>query len=1215
MPPSGDRDAIDVRLLGTFDVTCGGRVLEIGSPKQRALLAMLVLHLNRVVPLDVLVEELWGDRRLASASASAQTLVSRLRRSLSEICPDESVLCLRGREPGYVLETNPSHVDANRFDDLCARGRDALGRGEAEAAATCLQQALDLWRGPALADLSDRRFAQLEAARLDEARLAAIEELTEAELALGRPAEALVRLESHVADHPLRERPWGQLMIALYRLGRQADALRAYQRVRRTLRDELGLEPTPALRQLEEQILRQSPELEGPGTPSPVRAARSDGRTPGTGRPEDTVVFLFTDIEASSRRWEGDQDAMAQDLGRHDELVRGAVEDGRGRVFADTGDGLCAAFSTASDAVVAAIGAQRALLTQNWNSPVPLRVRMAIHAGAAEPRGGNYVGPTLNRAARLLSLGSGGQVLCSQATADLLQDHLPAEVSLLDLGEHALADLSRPERVFQVAHPDLPATFPALRSPGRRRHNLPTSLTSFVGRARELDDVRDLLKASRLVTLTGVGGGGKTRLALEAVTGVLDAFPDGVWLVDVGPLQDPAVLTSTVAGVLGVATTGLGGSPDALLDRLHEHLQGKRALLVLDNSEHLVEAAADLVHSLLAACPGLSVLVTSREIFGLGGEVAWRVPPLSLPDSAALEDLEASDAVALFCERARTAQPGFGLTPVNAAAVAQICRRLDGIPLALELAAARIRVLGAHDLAGRLDQRFRVLTGGTRTAVSRHQTLRATMDWSYQLLPAAEQAVLRRLAVFPGSFDLGAAEAVATCGELPGAQEGVEVLDLLSGVVDKSLVGVESEGVEVRYRLLEIVREYANERLAEAGEGNAARRRHRDFFLALAATQEDPHDRTRNWSTGNWIRLADTEHHNFGAALEWSFTEGDDEAAIGLAAALWRYWWWARPLEGCDWLVRALPGPVGAVTPERLEALIGRGVLLPRSGRAPIGDGEELLRDVVRLGLEAGEEGEVARARYFLGELALSRGAPAEAEPLLEAALEAFGSMHAPFSAAWCHHALGWMAMARGERRQAQEHFESILEVTRRHVAAELLRVHAVAGLAPLAALAGEPEHAEALADDGVTVARHLPAPGFLVMALTRAGETALLCGRRPRTILREVLGLLVDLGTRAWVDEVLEMAALVCEADGDADAAARLLGAAGARSDHQGRVLSAEVNGCSERLVKALGSDAFAELEAGGRCMPAGEALSFALSRMEEAGGEASGSGQGDTR
>ncbi|MGH9002205.1 MAG: AfsR/SARP family transcriptional regulator, partial [Acidimicrobiia bacterium] len=749
MLPSGQSDAVDFRILGTFEVAVGQGVLEIGSPKQRALLAMLVLHLNRVVPLDVLVEELWGERPLASASASIQTLVSRLRRSLSDISPDEAGLCLRGREPGYVLEADPVQVDANRFEDLAARGRAALGRGEAEAAASALQQALDLWRGPALADLADRRFARLEASRLEESRLGVIDELSEAELALGRPAQAVVRLESHLADHPLRERAWGQLMVALYRLGRQADALRAYQKLRRTLRDELGLEPTPALRQLEEQILRQSPDLEGPPSAGVVGTPRGEGHT--AGRPEDTVVFLFTDIEASSRRWEGDQDAMAGDLARHDELVRGAVEGGRGRVFADTGDGLCAAFATASGALMAALDAQRALLAQEWSSPVPLRVRMAIHAGSAEPRGDNYVGPTLNRAARLLSLGFGGQVLCSQATADLLQDHLPGEVSLLDLGEHALANLSRPERVFQVAHPDLPASFPSLRSPGRRRHNLPTALTSFVGRARELEDVRDLLRSSRFVTLTGVGGGGKTRLALEAVTGVLDTFPDGVWLVDVGALQDPALLTSTVAGALGVMTTGLGASPDALLKRLSEHLQPRRMLLVLDNSEHLVGEAAGLLNALLASCPGLTVLVTSREIFGLAGEVAWRVPPLSLPDAeaATLEDLEGSDAVALFCERARSAQPGFGLSPVNAAAVGQICRRLDGIPLALELAAARIRVLGAHDLAARLDQRFRVLTGGARTAVSRHQTLRATMDWSHQLLPVAEQALLRRLAVFP----------------------------------------------------------------------------------------------------------------------------------------------------------------------------------------------------------------------------------------------------------------------------------------------------------------------------------------------------------------------------------------------------------------------------------------------------------------------------------
>ena len=663
MPSSGVQATVDFRLLGTFEVAAGTQVVKIGSPKQRALLAMLVLHLNRVVPLDVLVDELWGDRLPASASASVQTLVSRLRRGLSDIGGGHDEVRLLGREPGYVLEADPGQVDAQRFEEHAARGREAQSRGELKVAAESFEQALGLWRGPALADLCDLRFAQLEATRLEEARLTVVEDLAETELGLGRPAQALTRLEPHVAEHPLRERAWGQLMVALYRLGRQAEALRAYQRLRRVLGDELGLEPTPALRQLEEHILLQRAELEGPQPSVALSSPATTVHPSNPARPEDTVVFLFTDIEASTRRWEGDREAMAADLARHDDLVRGAVAEERGRVFADTGDGLCAAFPTAGAGLEAALAAQRRLLAQEWHSPAPLGVRMALHAGAAEPRGDNYVGPTLNRTARLLSLGFGGQVLCSQAAADLLQDRLPPDVSLLDLGEHVLADLSRPERVFQVLHPALPAEFPSLRSSGRRRHNLPAALTSFVGRARELDEVRALIRGARLVTLTGVGGSGKTRLALEAAARLLDDFPDGVWLVDVGTLKDPALVPATAATALGVLATGLGSSPNALLERLYEHLQRRRMLIVVDNCEHLIEEVAGFVLDLLSACPGVSTLATSREILGLPGEVTWRVPTLSLPEteSVTVEDLGSSDAVALFCERARSCQPGFGL--------------------------------------------------------------------------------------------------------------------------------------------------------------------------------------------------------------------------------------------------------------------------------------------------------------------------------------------------------------------------------------------------------------------------------------------------------------------------------------------------------------------------------------------------------------------------
>ncbi|HEV3364577.1 MAG TPA: BTAD domain-containing putative transcriptional regulator, partial [Acidimicrobiia bacterium] len=454
-----------MRLLGVFEVAAGGRVLEIGSPKQRRLLALLAVNLNRPVPLDVIVDVLWPDGPPASAHSTLQSLVSRLRMELGA-----EGTRLRLREAGYVLEADPGQVDARRFEDRASQGRDAAARGDPERAAELFGEALGLWRGPALADLADTDPFRPEAVRLEEARLGVVEDLAEAELALGRPAPALARLEPHVEANPLRERAWGQRMVALYRLGRQADALRAYQGLRRLLGEELGLEPTPALRQLEQQILVQSPELD----PLPPQA-------PAAREAAETEAFLFTDIEASTRRWEGDQDAMARDLGRHDLLLSQAVESAGGHVFSHTGDGLCAAFPTASAALSAALAGQQALLAAEWAGTAPLRVRMAVHAGAAERGGGTYLGPTLNRTARLLALASGGQVLCSQAGAELARDRLPRGVTLLDLGEHRLADLSRPERVYQLLHPDLPASFPPLRSPETRRHNLPLSLSSFVG--------------------------------------------------------------------------------------------------------------------------------------------------------------------------------------------------------------------------------------------------------------------------------------------------------------------------------------------------------------------------------------------------------------------------------------------------------------------------------------------------------------------------------------------------------------------------------------------------------------------------------------------------------------------------------------------------------------------------------------------------------------
>ena len=1193
---AGGESRIEFRLLGVFEVASGRRTLVIGSPKQRRLLALLIVNLNRPVPIDVILDVLWPDGPPASAQSTLQSLVSRVRTELGS-GDTAGGARLRLREAGYVLEAEPDQVDVNRFNDRASRGRDALARGDSGGAAELFAEALGLWRGAALADLADADPFRPEATRLEEARLGVVEDLADAELDLGRPVQALARLEPHVEANPLRERAWGQRMLALYRLGRQADALRAYQSLRRLLSEDLGLEPTPALRQLEQQILQQSSELEI----SPPKAG-------ATREPAETETFLFTDIEASTRRWEGDQDAMARDLARHDELLRQAAELAGGHVFSHTGDGLCAAFSTASAALAAALAGQRALLVTPWAGAAPLRVRMAVHAGAAERGGGTYLGPTLNRTARLLALAAGGQVLCSQAAAELARDRLPTGVTLLDLGEHRLADLSRPERVYQLVHPELPSAFPPLRSEATRRHNLPVALNSFVGRGRDLEQLDGLLVGSRLLTLTGVGGAGKTRAALELAARNLDRFPDGAWLVELSRVRDPALVPAEVAGALGMLSGAPSEGPTALEEWLGECLVPRRLLLVLDNCEHLVEAAARLAHLVLSGAPEITILATSREMLGLPGEVVFPLPPLSLPaaNATSLDELAASDAVSLFCERARAAQPGFGLSEANSAAVAQICRRLDGIPLALELAAARLRVLGAQQVAQRLDQRFQLLTEGGRTATERHHTLRAAIDWSYDLLPESEQATLRRLSVFPGTFDLEAAEAVV--GDVstePGL--GFPVLDLISRLVEKSLVLAEDSGEQVRYRLLETLRDYGAFRLAEAGETEASRRRHRDFFLSLADDWFKQSGAVAFRWTEPWTRGGETEQDNYRAALEWSIASGEHGPAIRMLAALWPYWWYAGQVDLRSWLERVVLPANWSDDPLQLHVLVALALKVEEEG-----DGRRavtLSQQALELGRRLGDRDGTALARLILGIRLLGVGERQEAQQMLENVLADIGTEGVPAVFGFAHHDLGWIAMGEGDAMRARAHFEQALKAagqTERD--GSCLKVHCLAALAPVAALTGEAERARTLAAEAVTDARLLRLRRIIVMTLVRAAETAVMTGdhEEARALVRELLAVLAEIGSRRWVADGVELAALVLEQGEQSQPAARLMGACAAIRSALGepagglRALAGTVQACHERLAATLGTEGLREHEMTGADLSTEGAVAYALEWLE---------------
>ncbi len=727
-----------------------------------------------------------------------------------------------------------------------------------------------------------------------------------------------------------------------------------------------------------------------------------------------TITFLFTDIEGSTRRWDAQRAAMSGALARHDALLRAAIEGRGGAVFKTVGDAFCAAFGSAAAALAAAVDAQRALAAEDWSafgadadadaggarapedpgSPAAfatLRVRMALHTGHAEARDGDYFGPPLNRAARLLSTGHGGQVLLSQTAFDLARDDLPAGASLRDLGEHRLKDLFRPERIFQLVAPGLPADFPALKTLDSRPNNLPVQPTSFVGRETEAAAVKARLSGARLLTLTGVGGTGKTRLALQVAADVLDDYPDGVWFVDLAPIVDPALVAQAAASAMGVAEQ----PGRTLAATLAEHLRGKRALVVLDNCEHVIEAAAALAAELVRSTADVRVLATSREALGVAGEANYAVSTLSVPEvgaavatAADLQALTQYEAVRLFIDRAVAVKSDFAVTNANAPAVAGICQRLDGIPLAIELAAARVKHMPPEQILARLDQRFRLLTGGGRDRLPRQQTLAAAIEWSHGLLDEAEQAVFRRLAVFRGGWTLEAAEAV--CGGEP--VEDWEVVDVLLRLVDKSLVVMGEAGGAARYRFLETVREYARERLIAAGEREAYRERHVAYFVTRLAALGEIEDAGGDDPEGNPERVlaqmrADNE--NLSAAVIRACDAANTDAAVRLGAGLWRYW---RDTAQCT---------AGSRLLRRVLAVERATDLRPR-----------------------------AFAHYGLGVLLIYLRDPG-AETALTQAMAVFQASGDRVRESWCLNDLGIIATHRQDFATAEAFFEASLAVKR----------------------------------------------------------------------------------------------------------------------------------------------------------------------------------------
>ncbi len=602
--------------------------------------------------------------------------------------------------------------------------------------------------------------------------------------------------------------------------------------------------------------------------------------------PTGVVTFLFTDIEASTRMLEEHRAAAGPALARHHELLLEAVEAANGVVFETVGDAVYAAFTKPADGLIAATAIQRAMEAADWGEIGRMRVRIAVHTGAVETRGDHYFGSALFECARLQALAHGGQTITSAATAALATAGLPPDIALRPMGRHRLKDLDQPMEVVQVNGAGLQDQFPPLRASTSIPNNLPTETTAFVGRDDDLARVAELMEQSRLVTLLGPGGTGKTRLAIQSAALQLDRFPDGVWLVELAPITQPELVITEIADTWGLRA-GEGATIEEVVTTF---LSSRHLLLVVDNCEHVRETAANLLNGLLRSAPKVSVVATSRESLGVPGETAYRVPALGLPDADASDAQAASsDAVRLFVDRVRAARPDFTVGDADLAAIVRVCRRLDGMPLGLELAAARLRTLSPAELADRLDTSFRILSGGgSKTALPRQRTLQATIDWSHDLLSAAERAVFRRLAVFSGGFDLAAAESV-TCGD---GVEDWEVLDHLNSLVDKSLVlraggMTEQAGAASRFRLLAPVAEYARDALIAAGQADATRLAHARYYAGVAR-QAEPH--IRGHDQLEWSRRLDTDLDNLRAAVISLRERGEIEACLDLCFDLYMYW-------------------------------------------------------------------------------------------------------------------------------------------------------------------------------------------------------------------------------------------------------------------------------------------------------------------------------------
>lgn len=962
--------------------------------------------------------------------------------------------------------------------------------------------------------------------------------------------------------------------------------------------------------------------------------------------PTGTITYLFTDVEGSTRLWEQAPEAMGGAMSQHDELIERCVTGNAGSVVRPRGEGdsRFAVFENAVAALTAARDIHEAIARAEWALPGPLRVRIALHTGQAELRAGDYYGTAVNRCARLRAIASGGQTLVSQATYELVRDQVPKRTTITDLGEHRLKDLERAEHIYQLTIAGLASDFPPLHSLDAIPNNLPVQLTSFVGREQELARVKAQLAGTHLLTLTGSGGTGKTRLALQVAAELVETFPDGVWFVDLARLSDPALVPQTVASILGVREQP--GRP--IESALNDYLHTKTLLLILDNCEHLVEACAQLADGILHASPKVRILATSREALGIAGEVSWPVPSLRVPavEGATVESLAQSEAVRLLLDRAIAVQPSFQLTAENAAAVAQLCTRLDGIPLALELAASRLRALTVEQLAARLDDRFRLLTGGSRTALPRQQTLRALVDWSYGLLSAPERVLFRRLAVFMGGWTLEAAESV--CGgqgtddsemrdaetrrhgdtgtgefsasplpRVPAALEpDVEILDLQTRLVDKSLVVAKEEERAMRYQMLETIRQYAREKLIESEPVERLRDAHLAFFADWVRRRGDE---IATGSRASPFELLDNDYDNVRAALAWAL-DRDTDRALTMVGSLPHYWV-ARGLaaEGEKWCEQALERDLleSAAAPDirkrhlasRASALLALGQLRgARGGLKAI----EPLQAAVGLYEELGDPVGLSFSYNLMGIWMSIQGDSKTGRAAFEKAIEVAESASAKGPLAMAHSSLGrWYLEVDGDIPRARANLERAIALAREGgyywgVGLSLMQT------AEIDIREGQYESANARLLESLSALQAEGNRQFMNMAQSAMADVARFQGDHGKAIdlYRQTIKVWKELGQLGGQARCIECLAFIALAQSDAaeggpqldrlKLAGRLIGAAAMLREESGTPMTPpeqiEFGEQVEKLRQRLGAEVFQAAWSEGHTLSREQAVRLAL-------------------